>query len=107
MLNKVRNLLMVKCLSKILKRSQVLHLMRLNDTKHVVNELHGDGFVEWVPPPNTFVVLEELDLMLPDNLEAVGHGPIPLGSFINLRILRLWNCKRLKCVFFLPVNKGE
>ncbi|KAL6332870.1 hypothetical protein AAG906_017141 [Vitis piasezkii] len=110
---------MVKCFSKLLKRSQDLFLFQLNDTKHVVYELDKEGFVElkyltlwrcptvqyilhsstsveWVPPPNTFCMLEELILDDLYNLEAVCHGPIPMGSFGNLRILRLESCERLK-----------
>ncbi|RVW78428.1 Disease resistance protein [Vitis vinifera] len=87
-----------------LKRSQVLDLWELNDTKHVVYELDKEGFVElkylilrrcptvqyilhsstsveWVPPPNTFCMLEELILNGLDILEAVCHGPIPMCSF--------------------------
>ncbi|KAL6333007.1 hypothetical protein AAG906_020027 [Vitis piasezkii] len=124
------SLCMVKCFSKLLKRSQVLYLWELNDTKHVVYELDKEGFVElkyltlsgcptvqyilhsstsveWVPPPNTFCMLEELILRGLDNLEAVCHGPIPMGSFGNLRILRLEYCERLKYVFSLPAQHGR
>ncbi|RVW18389.1 hypothetical protein CK203_109858 [Vitis vinifera] len=103
---------MVKFFSKLLKRSQVLELGQLNDIKHVVYELDKEGFVElkylslwqcptvqyilhsstsveWVPPPNAFCMLEELILDGLDNLEAVCHGPIPMGSFGNLRISSL------------------
>ncbi|KAJ9691576.1 hypothetical protein PVL29_013688 [Vitis rotundifolia] len=126
----VTSLYMVKCFSKLLKRSQVLHLRELNDTKHVVYELDKEGFVElkyltlrrcptvqyilhsstsveWVPPPNTFCMLEELFLDGLDNLEAVCHGPIPMGSFGNLRRLELWRCERLKYVFSLPAQHGR
>ncbi|KAL6312289.1 hypothetical protein AAG906_017130 [Vitis piasezkii] len=121
---------MVKCFSKLLKRSQVLHLLELTDTRHVVYELDKEGFVElkylslwqcptvqyilhsstsveWVPPPNTFRMLEELFLRGLHNLEAVCHGPIPMGYFGNLRILKLWGCKRLKYVFSLPAQHGR
>ncbi|XP_034679687.1 probable disease resistance protein At4g27220 [Vitis riparia] len=125
---RVTSLYMVKCFSKLLKRSQVLHLGKLDDTKHVVYELDKEGFVElkylslrrcptvqyilhssteWVPPPNTFCMLEELELGGLDNLEAVCHGPIPMGSFGNLRILRLESCERLKYVFSLPAQHGR
>ncbi|XP_034698033.1 probable disease resistance protein At4g27220 isoform X2 [Vitis riparia] len=126
----VTSLYMVKCFSKLLKRSQVLDLWGLNDTKHVVYELDKEGFVElkylilkqcptvqyilhsstsveWVPPPNTFCMLEELILDDLDNLEAVCHGSIPMGSFGNLRFLRLWGCERLKYVFSLPTQHGR
>ncbi|CBI38078.3 unnamed protein product, partial [Vitis vinifera] len=126
----VTSLYMVKCFSKLLKRSQVLDLGELDDTKHVVYELDKEGFVElkyltlsgcptvqyilhsstsveWVPPPNTFCMLEELILDGLDNLEAVCHGPIPMGSFGNLRILRLESCERLKYVFSLPTQHGR
>ncbi|XP_059596455.1 uncharacterized protein LOC132252616 isoform X1 [Vitis vinifera] len=52
-------------------------------------------------------MLEELILDGLDNLEAVCHGPIPMGSFGNLRILRLRSCKRLKYVFSLPAQHGR
>ncbi|XP_034698425.1 probable disease resistance protein At4g27220 [Vitis riparia] len=126
----VTSLYMVKCFSKLLKGNQVLYLGELNDTKHVVYELDKEGFVElkyltlrrcptvqyilhsstsveWVPPPNTFCMLEELTLDGLDNLETVCHGPIPMGSFGNLRLLRLWGCKRLKYVFSLPAQHGR
>ncbi|KAL6332861.1 hypothetical protein AAG906_017127 [Vitis piasezkii] len=126
----VTSLYMVKCFSKLLKRSQVLDLWELNDTKHVVYELDKEGFVElkylilrrcptvqyilhsstsveWVPPPNTFCMLEELILNGLDILEAVCHGPIPMCSFGNLRILRLESCERLKYVFSLPTQHGR
>ncbi|RVW17212.1 putative disease resistance protein [Vitis vinifera] len=126
----VTSLYMVKCFSKLLKRSQDLYLWELNDTKHVVYELDKEGFVElkyltlwqcptvqyilhsstsveWVPPPNTFCMLEELILDGLDNLEAVCHGPIPMGSLGNLRILTLERCERLKYVFSLPTQHGR
>ena len=115
------------CLSKLLKRSQVLDLWELNDTKHVVYELDKEGFVElkylslwecptvqyilhsstsveWVPPPNTFCMLDKLILNGLHNLEAVCHGPIPMGSFDNLRILKLYNCERFRYIFSLPTK---
>ena len=124
------SLYMVKCFSKLLKGSQVLYLRELEDTKHVVYELDKEGFVklkylilrrcptvqyilhsstsvEWVPPPNTFRMLEELILNDLDNLEAVCHGPIPMRSFGNLRSLSVWGCKRLKYVFSLPTQHGR
>ncbi|KAL6332452.1 hypothetical protein AAG906_008062 [Vitis piasezkii] len=124
------SLCMVKCFSKLLKRSQELYLCKLNDTKHVVYELDKEGFVElkyltleecptvqyilhsstsveWVPPPNTFCMLEELILNGLDIFEAVCHGPIPMGSFGNLRILRLEYCEKLKYVFSLPAQHGR
>ncbi|KAJ9691574.1 hypothetical protein PVL29_013686 [Vitis rotundifolia] len=129
-LEEVTSLYMVKCFSKLLKRSQVLDLRELNDTGHVVYELDKEGFVElkyltlwqcptvqyilhsstsvqWVPPPNTFCMLEELSLTGLDNLEAVCHGPILMGSFGKLRILKLRNCKRLKYVLSLPAQDGR
>ncbi|KAL6323241.1 hypothetical protein AAG906_029248 [Vitis piasezkii] len=69
--------------------------------------LHSSTSVEWVPPPNTFCMLEILFLSGLDNLEAVCHGPIPMGSFGNLRILRLGDCKRLKYVLSLPAQHGR
>ncbi|RVW78438.1 hypothetical protein CK203_051433 [Vitis vinifera] len=116
------------CLSKLLKRSQVLDLHGLKDTKHVVYELDKDGFLElkyltihdchtiqyilhstseeWVPPPSSFSfpMLEQLVVTYLSNLEAVCHGPIPMGSFDNLRILKLYNCERFRYIFSLPTK---
>ena len=116
------------CLSKLLKKSQVLDLHGLKDTKHVVYELDKDGFLElkyltihdchtiqyilhstseeWVPPPSSFSfpMLEQLVVTYLSNLEAVCHGPIPMGSFDNLRILKLYNCERFKYIFSLPTK---
>ena len=128
-LDGVKSLHVVNHFSKLLKRSQVVQLWRLNDTKHVVYELDEDGFpqvkylciwscptmqyilhstsVEWVPPRNTFCMLEELFLTSLSNLEAVYHGPIPMGSFGNLRIVRVSHCERLQYVFSLPTQHGR
>ena len=68
--------------------------------------LHSTS-VEWVPPRNTFCMLEELFLTSLSNLEAVCHGPILMGSFGNLRIVRVSHCERLKYVFSLPTQHGR
>ncbi|RVW65232.1 hypothetical protein CK203_062607 [Vitis vinifera] len=65
--------------------------------------LHSTS-VEWVPPRNTFCMLEELFLTSLGNLEAVCHG---MGSFGNLRIVRVSQCESLKYVFSLPTQHGR
>ena len=120
---------MVKCFSKLLKTTEVLALDRLGDTKHFVYELDCDGFLqlkylyisrsdvmqyimntmemEWVDPPHSaFPLLEGLKLRCLKQLEAVCHGPIPIGCFANLRILKIKSCFRLKYILWLPTAQG-
>ncbi|KAL6333052.1 hypothetical protein AAG906_022749 [Vitis piasezkii] len=95
---------MVKCFSKLLKRSQDLCLRGLNDTKHVVYELDKEGFVElkylslWECPTVQYILHSStsVEWVPPPIPSVLCHGPIPMGSFGNLRILRLENCERLK-----------
>ena len=121
---------MVKCFSKLLKTTEVLALDRLGDTKHFVYELDCDGFLqlkylyisrsdvmqyimntmemEWVDPPHSaFPLLEELRLAFLLNLEAVCHGPIPMGCFANLRVLIIEECNSLKYIIWLPTTQAR
>ncbi|XP_034707094.1 disease resistance protein At4g27190-like [Vitis riparia] len=121
---------LVKCFSRLLKTVEVLELWGLDDTKHFVYELDNDGFrqlkylsifagfemqyimntieMEWVDPPHSaFPLLEELQLSYLCNLEAICHGPIPIGCFANLRTLIIEHCGSLKYILWLPTTQGR
>ena len=123
---------LVKWFSKPLKIVEVLDLRNLDYIKHFVHELDSHGFLhlkylsvfssttmqfimstlememERVNPPTTaFPLLEELKLRELHKLEAVCHGPIPVGCFANLRVLSIWKCDSLKRVLWLPTTQGR
>ncbi|XP_034680168.1 uncharacterized protein LOC117910214 isoform X4 [Vitis riparia] len=117
---------LVNWFSKLLKRIEDLELRGLDDTKHVANELDMEGFLElkhlqihdspgiqyiinsmdqWVSSRSAFPILEELHLRDLINLDAVCHGPIPVGCFGNLRILQVGRCKNLQYLLVLPTGE--
>ncbi|RVX18822.1 hypothetical protein VitviT2T_021077 [Vitis vinifera] len=125
-LSEVKSLHLVKWFSKLLKRAEDLELRGLGDTKHVSNELDSEGFLElkhlqihdspgiqyiinsmdqWVSSRSAFPILEELHLRDLINLDAVCHGPIPVGCFGNLRILHVGRCKNLQYLLVLPTGE--
>ncbi|KAJ9682087.1 hypothetical protein PVL29_018124 [Vitis rotundifolia] len=125
-LSEVKSLHLVKWFSKLLKRTEDLELRGLGDTKHVSNELDSEGFLElkhlqihdspgiqyivnsmdqWVSSRSAFPILEELHLRDLINLDAVCHGPIPVGCFGNLRILQVGSCKNLQYLLVLPTGE--
>ena len=129
-LYKIKGPDMVKCFSKLLKTTEVLALGRLRDTKHFVYELDCDGFpqlkylyisrsdgmqyimntmeMKWVDPPHSaFPLLEGLKLRCLKQLEAVCHGPIPMGCFANLRDLIIEECNSLKYIIWLPTTQAR
>ena len=42
-----------------------------------------------------------------NKLEAVCHGPIPVGCFVNLRVMIIERCHSLKCVLWLSTAQGR
>ncbi|XP_034708024.1 uncharacterized protein LOC117931212 isoform X2 [Vitis riparia] len=125
-LSEVKSLHLVKWFSKLLKRTEDLELRGLGDTKHVSNELDSEGFLElkhlqihdspgiqyiinsmdqWVSSRSAFPILEGLHLRDLINLDAVCHGPIPVGCFGNLRILHVGRCKNLQYLLVLPTGE--
>ena len=129
---KVKGPHLVSCFSKLFKTIEVLDLSLLDDVEYFVNELDYYGFlhlnylsVDWSdalqyimnttmemecvdPPPSTcFPLLEELMLTKLNKLEAVCHGPIPVGCFVNLRVMIIERCHSLKCVLWLSTAQGR
>ncbi|KAL6324355.1 hypothetical protein AAG906_012959 [Vitis piasezkii] len=115
--------------SKLFKTTEVLVSDRLVDTKHFINELGCDGFLqlkylfisrsdgmqyimntremEWVDPPRAFPLLERLKLRCLEQLEAVWHGRFPVGCFANLRVLEIEECDSLNYIIWLPTTQAR
>ena len=130
LLREVKGRHLLKC-SELLKTVEVLELIRLVDIKHFVYELDCNAFpqlkylfisksdamqyiintldMEWVRRPHlsAFPLLEELELRYLNQLEAVCHGPIPMGCFANLRVLIIEWCLRLKRILWLPTTQAR
>ena len=97
-LDVVESLQKVKSFSNLLKKSQYVHLGKLKDTKDVVyEELDKDSFEE----------LEYLSIYSSPAIHSIPCNAFAKESFVNLRILSLWDCERLKYVFSLPQNGRE
>ena len=94
-------------ISKLLERSEEIEFGKLNGTKYVLYPLDGESFLElkhlqvssspeiqyiidsknqWFLQHGVFPLLESLVLDSLNNLEEVWHGPIPIGSFGNLKL---------------------
>ncbi|XP_075657223.1 uncharacterized protein LOC142627287 [Castanea sativa] len=53
-----------------------------------------------------FPVLEMLSLKNMINLEEICHGQIPSASFLNLSIMKVEHCEKLKFIFSSTIAKG-
>ena len=111
---KVRNLHLMDRICKLLKRTGGLYLNGI-DTKNVLSELAGEGFLEleylyiqnsaemqyiinseeWLPGASAFPVLKSLSLDNLIHLKEICHGPLPMRSFCNLLFLTVENCSIL------------
>ena len=96
-LDEVESFQKVKSFSSLLKKSQCVQLGRLKDTKDVVYELDKDSFEE----------LEYLRIYFSPAIHSIPCNAFAKESFVNLRILELEDCERLKYVFSLPPNGRE
>ncbi|WKA03412.1 hypothetical protein VitviT2T_021521 [Vitis vinifera] len=114
-------------ISKLLERSEELEFNELRGTKYVLCPSNRESFLELKhllvrdSPKIQFIVdskdqqflqhdafplLESLDLERLNNLKEVWHGPIPVGSFGNLKTLIVCSCPKLKFLFLLPMARG-
>ena len=96
-LDEVESFHKLKSFSNLLKKSQYVHLGSLKDTKDVVYELDKDSFEE----------LEYLRIYSSPAIHSIPCNAFAKESFVNLRILSLERCERLKYVFSLPPNGRE
>ncbi|RVW23748.1 putative disease resistance protein [Vitis vinifera] len=117
---------LVDGISKLLKRTEDLHLSELCGFTHVLSKLNREGFlklkhlnVESSPEiqyiansmdltstHGVFPVMETLSLNQLINLQEVCHGQFPAGSFGCLRKVEVEDCDGLKFLFSLSVARG-
>nr|CAN65562.1 hypothetical protein VITISV_009359 [Vitis vinifera] len=117
---------LVDGISKLLKRTEDLHLRELCGGTNVLSKLNREGFlklkhlnVESSPEiqyivnsmdltssHGAFPVMETLSLNQLINLQEVCHGQFPAGSFGCLRKVEVEDCDGLKCLFSLSVARG-
>ncbi|KAJ9682453.1 hypothetical protein PVL29_018383 [Vitis rotundifolia] len=117
---------LVDGISKLLKRTEDLHLRELCGGSNVLSKLNREGFlklkhlnVESSPeiqyimnsmdPTSShgaFPVMETLSLNQLINLQEVCHGQFPAGSFGCLREVGVEDCDGLKFLFSLSVARG-
>ena len=111
-------------MSKLLKRSEDLHLHELCGGTDAVSKLDGEGFptlkhlkvesspdiqyivrlMDLTPSCRAFPVMETLSLSQLINLhEVVSHGQFPTGSFGCLRKVEMEDCDGLTFLFSLVV----
>ncbi|KAJ9682531.1 hypothetical protein PVL29_018450 [Vitis rotundifolia] len=114
-------------ISKLLERSEELEFMKLSGTKYVLYPSNRESFLELKHlqvsdspeiqyiidskdqqflQHGAFSLLESLVLKRLNNLEEVWHGPIPIGSFGNLKTLHVTFCGGLKSLFLLSTARG-
>ncbi|KAL6311654.1 hypothetical protein AAG906_025733 [Vitis piasezkii] len=117
---------LVDGISKLLKRTEDLHLRELCGGTNVLSKLNREGFlklkhlnVESSPEiqyivnsmdltssHGAFPVMETLSLNQLINLQEVCHGQFPAGSFGCLRKVEVEDCDGLKFLFSLSVARG-
>ncbi|KAL6324356.1 hypothetical protein AAG906_012960 [Vitis piasezkii] len=114
-------------MSKLLERSEELEFSQLSGTKYVLHPSDRESFLElkhlkvgYSPEiqyimdsknqqllqHGAFPLLESLILQTLKNFEEVWHGPIPIGSFGNLKTLEVNLCPKLKFLLLLSTARG-
>ncbi|KAJ9682200.1 hypothetical protein PVL29_018194 [Vitis rotundifolia] len=115
---------LVDGIGKLLKKTEELSLSELSGTKSVFHESYKEDFLQLkhldvdsspeiqyivdskyprVQERVLFPLLESLLLRDLINLEKVCHGPIPRGSFGNLKTLKVMECHGLKIFLSLTM----
>ncbi|XP_037496093.1 probable disease resistance protein At4g27220 [Jatropha curcas] len=109
----------------LLMTTEHLHLDELNGVKNILHELDEEGFpylkklyiqnsldiehiIDWRRMSHfiAFPKLESLFLQNLKKLEKIYHGRYVMGSFSNLRKLKVGNCNVLKNLFSFSMLKG-
>ncbi|KAI4356749.1 hypothetical protein L6164_000742 [Bauhinia variegata] len=108
----------------MLKHVDDLSLDELNGVKDVLYDLHGGGFpllnhltvqnngeIETIAassgrPLHAFPNLETLSLYNLSNLEHISHGSLTQDSFCKLKIIKVQECHKLKCLFISSMSKA-
>ncbi|KAI4356746.1 hypothetical protein L6164_000740 [Bauhinia variegata] len=107
-----------------LKHVEILSLDEMNGVKDVLYDLHGGGFpllnhltvqnngeIETIAassgrPIYAFPNLETLSLYNLSNLEHIYHGCLTQESFCKLRVVKVQDCHKLKCLFISSMSKA-
>ena len=117
---------LVDGISKLLKRTEDLHLRELCGGTNVLSKLNREGFLklkhlnvesspeiqyivnsmDLTPSHGAFPVMETLSLNQLINLQEVCRGQFLAGSFGCLRKVEVGDCNGLKCLFSLSVARG-
>ncbi|XP_034707669.1 disease resistance protein At4g27190-like isoform X2 [Vitis riparia] len=118
---------LVDGIGKLLKKTEELSLRELSGTKSVFHESYKEDFLQLkhldvdsspeiqyivdskyprFQEHDLFPLLESLLLRDLINLEKVCHGPIPRGSFGNLKTLKVMKCHGLKIFLSLTMATG-
>ncbi|XP_059598352.1 uncharacterized protein LOC104881433 isoform X3 [Vitis vinifera] len=114
-------------MSKLLERSEELGFSQLSGTKYVLHPSDRESFLELkhlevgdspeiqyimdsknqqLLQHGAFPLLKSLILQNLKNFEEVWHGPIPIGSFGNLKTLKVRFCPKLKFLLLLSTARG-
>ena len=113
-------------ISKLLKRSEDLHLRELCGGTDAVSKLDGEGFpklkhlkvesspeieyivksIDLTPSRWAFPFMEALSLNQLNNLRELSHGQFPTGSFGCLRQVEVEACDGLTFLFSLSVGRS-
>ncbi|RVW64741.1 putative disease resistance protein [Vitis vinifera] len=116
---------LVDGISKLLKRTEDLHLRELCGGTNVLSKLNREGFLklkhlnvesspeiqyivnsmDLTPSHGAFPVMETLSLNQLINLQEVCRGQFPAGSFGCLRKVEVKDCDGLKFLFSLSVAR--
>ena len=117
---------LVEGISKLLKRTEDLHLRDLRGATNILSKLDREGFLklkhlnvesspeirsimnsmDLTPSRHAFPVMETLFLRQLINLQEVCHGQFPSGSFGFLRKVEVEDCDSLKFLFSLSMARG-
>eukprot|EP00261_Vitis_vinifera_P039423 XP_019080666.1 PREDICTED: uncharacterized protein LOC100248775 isoform X2 [Vitis vinifera] len=122
-----RSLYLGDGISKLLERSEELRFWKLSGTKYVLYPSNRESFRElkhlevfyspeiqyiidskdqWFLQHGAFPLLESLILDTLEIFEEVWHGPIPIGSFGNLKTLEVESCPKLKFLLLFSMARG-
>ncbi|XP_041016217.1 disease resistance protein At4g27190-like, partial [Juglans microcarpa x Juglans regia] len=107
----------------LLKRTENLHLDKMNGVKSVIPEIDEEGFQQVMhlqiqnndeikhilnlrTPVIAFPTLETFVLENMISLEGICHGKLCLTAFKNLRVLKVIRCDKLRYVFSSSIARG-
>ncbi|GLT82112.1 hypothetical protein SLE2022_005230 [Rubroshorea leprosula] len=113
-------------IKQLLVKTEDLYLDELKGVKNVLYELDGQGFqnlkhlhvqnsmeIQYIinsnevedVPQTAFPVLESLSLQSLSNLEKISPSQLKVGSFTELRTIKVKGCEKLKNLFSLSIAR--